>query len=129
VWTTPNGLAPSNIAEAMNNPDVQLRTPILISITRTIKGNISGDLTFTMIGGESGDYIIKMAEDDRPLVAGDRIVVFLSKASQKTGAWAKISPYYPEFYFIARGDTLVGSQKTIQRSEFESQLQAMQETK
>lgn len=129
VWTTPNNLAPANTATAMGNPDIQLRTPVLISITRTIKGDMVGDLLFTMVGGEYNDYKIEWAEADPAIVAGDRIVVFLNKAPKDAGPWANISPYYPEFYFLVTDDKLVGFQKTIQRSEFENQLRDLQETK
>jgi hypothetical protein len=131
-WTTPDGLEPSDIAMAMQSTDiqndVQLRTPILIFITRVIKGNATGDLLFTIEGGESDNYIVT-TEDDRSLVVGDRILIFLNKAPANAGPWAKISPYFPEYFFIIQGDYLVGTQNTVQKSEIENQIQKFQETK
>lgn len=127
VWTTPDGLAP-NDSQFVNNPDIQLRTPFLITVERTRRGHVSGDLLFSMEGGTTTQYRV-VQEDSRALAVGDKVIVFLSKAPANAGPWAKISPYYPQYYFVVSGDKLVGSQHNIARQELERQFISLQEDK
>jgi hypothetical protein len=127
IWTTSDGLPPADVVQALNDPTIQLRTPILVLIERAIKGKVTGELLFTQVGGETALYKIE-TEDNRSLIAGNRILVFLSKAPKDAGPWSKISPYYPQFYFIVQGDRLVGTQKVIQRSDLDQQLSTLGET-
>ena len=126
VWTTPDGLPPADVSLILNNLNIQLRTPILVSVDHSRKGDVVGDLLFTTIGGESSQYKVEV-EDDQPIAVGSRVVIFLSKAPADAGPWAKISPYYPQLYFVVNGDKLVGPQKAIERSELDRQVPIKQE--
>lgn len=92
----------------MTDPDVQLRTPVQLSVERVYKGDhVPKVLFFTLPGGREGDLEIRsgLGTDLEP---GMRLVIFLSEAPRNAGPWAQISPLYPQLYFVVDGDTLHG---------------------
>jgi hypothetical protein len=121
-WTTPDGTSPKDIAKAMQDPNIQLRTPIQLSVERVYKGqNISNDLLFTLAGGDDGKTKVK-SETGKDLKQGSRVIVFLSTAPSNAGPWAAISPLYPQMYFVVEGNTLRGPLKDITRADFVEQF-------
>lgn len=121
-WTTPDGKAPTDLTEVTRDLNVQLRTPILLSVERTFKGSVkSNEVLFSIIGGSDANHKI-VTDDDSSLTPGMRIVAFLGSAPADAGAWANISPLYPQLYFIVDGDTLHGPMKDVAKSSIEQQL-------
>ena len=126
-WTTPDGNSPKDPAEILSNLDVQLRTPVILSIERVLKGNLdTKEIMFTFMGGTDGEYRVRQ-EEDRSLSLGSRVLIFLGEAPEGSGPWAKISPYYPQLYFIIEGDTLQGPISTVDKQAVVEQIQVVVE--
>jgi hypothetical protein len=121
-WTTDDGKRPADVHAAISNLDIQLRTPVQISVKTVFQGQIEEkDLVFSMLGGNDGVYEIRVAGAVE-LEPGMEILVFLSKASSDAGSWAKISSLYPQLYFIVEGETLHGPLKDIDYQDFVEQF-------
>jgi hypothetical protein len=122
-WTTPDKRRPKVLGEAMSSPDIQLRTPVLLSVETVFKGaHVPRTLFFSLPGGADGELSIGANLGAR-LEPGMKVVVFLSQASPGAGRWARISPLYPQIYFVVDGETLHGPLNDISRSEFLSNFE------
>lgn len=116
-WTTPDSRRPADAHRAIADPNVQLRTPVQLSVERVYKGDhVPKMLLFTLPGGREGDFEIEsgLGTDLEP---GMRLVIFLSEAPRDAGPWARISPLYPQLYFVVDGDTLHGPLKDVSRAD------------
>lgn len=116
-WTTPDKRRPANVHQAITDPNVQLRTPVQLSVERVYKGDhVPKVLLFTLPGGRDGDLEIRsgLGPDLEP---GTKLVIFLSEAPRNAGPWARISPLYPQLYFVVEGDTLHGPLKDVSRAD------------
>ena len=122
-WTTPNGRRPQFLQKALTtNPDVQIRTPVLLRVERVIKGEkVPATLLFSFPGGRDQELEI-VNEGARDLRVGTRLVAFLSVAPPDAGPWAKISPLYPQMLFTVKGGRLQGPLKEVERPDFERGL-------
>jgi hypothetical protein len=121
-WTTPDQRRPADLSKATANPDVQLRTPVQLSVEKVYKGeHVPRTLLFTLPGGRENGLEIRtgLSTDLRP---GTKVVVFLSEAPQGAGPWSRISKLYPQIYFVVDGETLHGPLKDVQRVDFERNL-------
>ena len=122
VWTTPDRNPPLRLAESFKDPNVQIRTPVLLEVDKVYKGKgIPGTVLFTLPGGQDGEVTVTSPFGMVPR-KGDRIVTFLSKAPENSGPWVEISPLYPQLFFISDGDALEGPTTTITRSRLTAQL-------
>lgn len=116
-WTTPDKRRPADVHRAIADPNVQLRTPVQLSVERVYKGDhVPKVLLFTLPGGREGDFEIEsgLGTDLEP---GMRLLIFLSEAPRDAGPWARISPLYPQLYFVVDGDTLHGPLKDVARAD------------
>lgn len=121
-WTTSDKNPPLRLTAALTNPNIQLRTPVLLEVSDVYKGEaVPGTILFTLPGGEANGITVS-SPFGMTLVKGDRIVVFLSTAPQDAGPWAKISPLYPQLFFLVDGPALHGPDTTIFRSSLNAQL-------
>lgn len=123
-WTTPDKNPPLRLSDTLTNDNLQLRTPVLLDVETVYKGEgVPGTVLFTLPGGQTPDVLVTSPFGMTPR-KGDRIVVFLSKAPDGAGPWAKISPLYPQLFFIVNGQSLIGPDTTISRSSLNVQLGA-----
>jgi hypothetical protein len=123
VWPTRDGNPSADIHDPRRDLGEQLRTPVLLHVERTFKGQVlDKEILYSFVGGVSGDYRVTVAGDDRALVPGSRIIVFLSAASEGAGSWSRITPWYPQMYFVVDGDVLRGPMKDVSRQSFEQQF-------
>jgi len=121
-WTTDDGTPPTDVQAAISNLDIQLRTPVQISVKTIYQGQVEEkELVFSMLGGNDGVYEIQVA-GAAELEPGMNILVFLSKASSNAGSWTEISPLFPQLYFIVEGETLHGPLKDIDYQDFVEQF-------
>lgn len=125
-WTTPDRRRPKDVVKATGDPNVQLRTPVQISVERVYKGNhVPRTLLFTLPGGREGDLEVRggLGTDLQP---GTKLVIFLSEAPQGAGPWSRISKLYPQLYFVVDGETLHGPLKDLSRDDFERNFEGAQ---
>jgi hypothetical protein len=121
-WTTRSGNRPARVKEMLSDPNVQMRTPVLLDVLEVYKGKgVPGTLLFTLPGGTDGDVTVT-SPFGMTLEPGQRIVAFLSTARKGAGPWSRISSFYPQLFLIADGEVLHGPEKTISRSRLETQL-------
>lgn len=120
-WTTRDKNAPANL-EMLGDPNIQLRTPVLLDVEEVFKGEgVPGSLLFTLPGGTDGDVTVSSPFGGTPK-PGQRVLVFLSEATQEAGPWAEISPLYPQLFFVVEGEALHGPDATISRRNLMDQL-------
>jgi len=121
-WTTADGKRPTDLETVIRRPDVQLRTPVLLKVEEVYQGDVKpGMLRFSMPGSRSDDLQLHSIFGIE-LKDGMRILAFLSRAPQDAGAWAKISPLYPQLFFVVDEDTLHGPERSISWNELLDQL-------
>ena len=121
-WTTTDKNPPTRMDEMFTNQNIQLRTPVLLDISRVHKGDlVPGTVLFTLPGGSSDDVTVSSPFGFAPR-AGERVLVFLSHAPKDAGPWAEISPLYPQLIFLADGADLHGPDATISRHQLTAQL-------
>lgn len=123
-WTTPDGKAPDDPMTVTSNLDVQLRTPIMMSVEHVYKGDpATSEVLFSVIGGVDGQFNIQADDtNERPLVPGTQILIFLGSAPKDAGPWAKISPFYPQLYYIVDEQRLQGPITTVEKDAVMQQL-------
>lgn len=122
AWTTRDRNAPLDLAEALTDEKIQLRTPVLLDVQQVYKGEgVPGALLFTLPGGTDGDVTVSSPFGVTP-EPGQTLLVFLSSAPKEAGPWAEISPLYPQLFFIVDGEALHGPDTTIYRSNLMAQL-------
>lgn len=126
-WTTADKNAPNDLSRMVTDDSVQLRTPVLLQVTEVIKGaGVPGTLLFTLPGGTDGEVAVSSPFGMVPRT-GDRILVLLSTAPKDAGPWAEISPLYPQLFFRMDGETLVGPERSVSRSDVMANLLAAEE--
>ena len=121
-WTTPNRLQPASLGVLLTDDQTQLRTSVVLDVEGVEKGaSVPGALKFSMPGGRDGDITVS-SPLGVTLSPGQRIVVFLSTAPPEAGRWKEISPLFPQLILLAKGNALVGPDKTITRDNLANQL-------
>jgi hypothetical protein len=122
TWTTPDGKAPEQTNE--QNPLVQIRTPVRLSVERIFKGReLPRTVVFSFIGGKVGNSVM-MSEDTEIYKPGNRLIVFLYKG-QADSAPGRVHPdaLFPSMPFVIDGNIAHGPAKDVPLTDLIAQIE------
>jgi hypothetical protein len=120
VWTTNDGVVPSDIRQTFEKASAHIRTPFRLAVERVYKANeVPSILEFSVYGGTTKDFNL-ISEDLERLKAGATVIMFMREHPQFTNVSSRL---YPNLFFVVEGNVASGPVRDIPLSELESQIQ------
>lgn len=132
---TIKGTFPSQISTDKNTGDKIVFTDYILSLDKTLKGDINGDIKIRTIGGTVGEgknRFSMFAEDEPEFTENEHVLLFLSKNS---GGFFDLSPgyYVVEGRFQGKyqiiGESAKDTRRTVPLNQLESEINSALQAK